>query len=262
MKYCLKYDQYANNWHYAEEVSIKYVEDKGLVKFLELLKDKRIILLVPENFSEIEVKKLIAIKKIYPQYNFALSLLRYNDSISALLRINNISFFEEAPCCTWERFNFLAKNGVSDIVIGGDLGFSLPEVKHFINKKYPSINIRAIADMSTTEISETDPLKGFFIRPEDVSLYAQYVDIIEFCNPIIQDRLFEIYKKGFFMGKLNQIIFRVTDDINEQDIPKAFGEKRINCKRKCLKGSPCNLCHLLIKLTKQKNIKNEFKELD
>ena len=262
MKYCLKYDQLANNWRLADEVSIKYIEDKGLVNFLELLKDKRIVLLVPEDFPETEIKKLIAIKKIYPQYNFVVSLPKFKETIASVLRANNISFFDSEPCFTWEKFNVLAKNGVSDIVIGGDLGFSLPKVKNLVDKKYPHIRLRAIADISLTEYKETDPLKGFFIRPEDVDFYSSYIDIIEFLNPIIQDALYDIYTKGFFMGQLNQIIFGIKENIDTQDIPKSFCEKRLNCNRKCLKGGSCDTCRLVITLTQYKNRKKHYKELE
>ena len=67
MKYCLKYTNICTKLNKADEISIKYIEDKGLVDFMEKFKAQRIILRIDLwNFSPNEIRKLIAIRKQYP----------------------------------------------------------------------------------------------------------------------------------------------------------------------------------------------------
>ena len=253
MRYCLSYNAFSQNWKNADEVSIKYSEDKGLVNFMEQLKDKRIVLIVPQHFSESEIKKLIAIKKIYSQYNFVVCLPTYKEDTVTSFRANGIPFYVAEPCFTWEQLNFFAKEGVSDILIGGDLGFSLPKVKKYLIENFPSIHLRAAANLSMSEYNGTDPIKGFFIRPEDVRVYEQYIDTIEFININLEESLYNIYTNNFFVGGLNVLIYRVDEPIDNSIIPKSFAEKRVSCERKCLKGAKCNLCQYIIRLNENKN---------
>ena len=47
--------------------------------------------------------------------------------------------------------------------------------------------------MAQSSVTEIDPYLKFFIRPNDIELYAQYIDTIEFWGPEDrQDVLFEI----------------------------------------------------------------------
>jgi len=53
-----------------------------------------------------------------------------------------------------------------------------------------------------------DGFKQFFIRPEDVDIYGEYVDVIEFYDSIEQQNvLYEVYfKDKEWNGKLREII--------------------------------------------------------
>ena len=78
MKYCMKYTNICTKLHKADEISIKYIEDKGLVNFMEKFSSQRIILNInPWSFAEGELRKLIAIRKQYPEYNFAVAMSEY-----------------------------------------------------------------------------------------------------------------------------------------------------------------------------------------
>ena len=82
MKYCLKWNNKCLHLKDADEISIKYIEDRGLVDFMEKYADKRIILRIDsQEFSELELTKLVAIKKQYPNYQFTIALDNFNTSL-------------------------------------------------------------------------------------------------------------------------------------------------------------------------------------
>ena len=173
MKYCLHYTNKCSKLNKADEIAIKYTADKGLVDFIKNFENKRIILHInPTNFSNNEVRKLIAIKKQYPQYNFAIALPYFNNTLMSWFLAENIPFFISKPCLSWEEFNYLIKQGVSDINISGALGFELSKVKRVLNSLGRKVQIRAIPNNVINLSSFTDTLIGFYIRPEDVGEYV------------------------------------------------------------------------------------------
>ena len=73
MRYCLKYTNLCKNLSKADEIQIQYIEDRGLLKFLEKFAAQRIILARESFLPDSELGKLIAIHNQYPEYNFAVS---------------------------------------------------------------------------------------------------------------------------------------------------------------------------------------------
>ena len=96
MKYCLQYSNQCKKLKEADEVTIKYIEDKGLVKFLENHKHQRVNLAITgATLPQVELRKLIAIKKEYPEYRFAVAFdgNRFDPEVLKQLKENNIPFY-------------------------------------------------------------------------------------------------------------------------------------------------------------------------
>ena len=112
------------DYNEADEITIKYIEDKGLVDFLEKFSSQRINLLVnPMFFKEMEVRKLIAIRNTYPQYDFAVAMTTYDPVLGDSLAKADIKYYEASPCLNWERFNYLVREGVETAY--------LPQIKEY-----------------------------------------------------------------------------------------------------------------------------------
>lgn len=252
MKYCLKYTNKSTKIRQSEEIQIKYIEDKGLLNFLSHHPTQRINLLVdPNYFPESEVKKLAAIHKTYPQYNFAVALTRFKPKTAALLYRENIPFYEAAPCLNWEDLQTLLAANVSDINISGPLGFELPAVRRLLDKQKNKVQVRATPNKVTNANAATDPLVGFYIRPEDLSLYEEYIDVIEFEGIEHQDSFYSIYaEQQQFIGNLNQCIYDLPMPVDNKGLVQLFGQRRIDCKRECLSGGYCRRCYSLTNISK------------
>ena len=252
MKYCLKYTTTSLKLIDADEISIKYIEDKGLVEFMKKYSSQRIILRVnPSNFANSEVRKLIAIKKQYPEYNFSVALPYFDKALVPWFRDEGISFFIDKPCMCWEEFNYLIREGVSDINISGPLGFEMSKVKRVLDSLNRKVIIRAVPNKVENMITFTPTLIGFYIRPEDIELYEEFIDVLEFEGLEHQDTFFSIYAEHkSFIGNLNQCIYNFQEQVDNKGLITLFGERRRDCGRQCLSGGHCNRCYTLADLAK------------
>ena len=252
MKYCLHYTNICTKLNKADEISIKYIEDKGLVDFMKKFSSQRIILRVDTwNFSQNEVRKLIAIRKQYPEYNFTVALNNLDKDIVPVFQKENIPFFEDEPCQDWETFNLLLEIGVSDVDISGPLAFEMSKVKRVLNSFNRKVVIRATPNKVVKFREGTDDLVGFYIRPEDVEMYEDFIDVLEFEGLEHQDAFFSIYAENkSFIGNLNQCIYNFKKPIDNKGLITLFGERRRDCGRQCLSGGRCNRCYTLADLAK------------
>ena len=136
----------------------------------------------------------------------------------------------------------LLEYGVSDVYIVENLCFELDKVAE-VAKKY-NAQVRVFPNVAQSKFTDTSALKKFFIRPEDLDAYNEYINVIEFYNVDNKiDTYYEIYaidKKWF--GKLNEIILDFNSDIDNRYIIPRFVEKRIKCGKKCLKDGYCQRC--------------------
>ena len=252
MKFCLKWNNRCHHLKDADEISIKYIEDKGLLEFLERHKEQRIILrVVVKTFSTSEADKLVAIHKVHPEYNFTVGIDEYNAELVAKLGEKQVPFYFLEPVKDWEVLShYVIDLGVSDIDLSGALAFELPKVKHFLKKFGPNTQIRVTPNLMRASSPHCPPLQSFFIRPNDVEAYEDYVDVMEFEGLEHQDTFFNIYaKEKAFVGKLNQVIYNFPLTIDNLGLIPAFGERRLGCGRECLSGGRCRRCHNLVELS-------------
>jgi len=250
MNYCFNYNRDTEKSKYINEVAewtIKYnSKDNTLLDFLDLHTNKRINLYI-ENL-DVDIKFLQDLLNKYNNLYLKLSV-KYYDIIKQDKKLFSRYFFE-TEVDNWETFIGLCEWGVSDIYIIGILGFELDKVAE-IAAKY-KVQSRVYPNISQTIWEESNPLKTFFIRPEDIDKYSKYIDIIEFYDADKQiDTYYEIYcKDKKWIGKLNEIIKGFDSELDNKFIIPRFVDKRIKCGKKCLKGAPCRMCEDIENLAK------------
>lgn len=252
MKYCLKYTNICTKLNKSNEISIKYIEGKDLIDFMKKFSSQRIILRIDStDLFHNEVRKLIAIRKQYPQYNFTVALPYFDATLMPWLLSENIPFFIAKPCSNWEEFHYLLKQGVSDIDISGPLAFEMSKVKRVLNSLDRKVIIRATPNRVEKIMAQTDSLIGFYIRPEDVEMYEGFIDVLEFEGLEHQDTFFSMYaEQKSFIGNLNQCIYNLDIKIDNKGLVSLFGERRRDCGRQCLSGGHCHRCYDLADLAK------------
>lgn len=246
MNYCINYNKQTFNKkciENADELSIIFNEEDNTLKdFLDKYKHKRI---------NIEVKS----KEKYEKNIFLLQeILNNYDNVYIKLdffieKIELSRFFFNILVKDWDTLIGLLKYKISDIYIVEEMGFELEKISKIIHDL--DINIRVYPNIAQSSWNNTDDLLKFFIRPEDIDIYSQYVDTIEFYN--VDDKIDMYYKiynidKQWF-GQLKEIILDFKDEIDNKYIIPRFAEKRLKCNKKCLKGSSCRRCFIIKRLS-------------
>lgn len=143
----------------------------------------------------------------------------------------------------WEILQFVLSLKPSEVYITNILGFDLERLK----KVCGNIGIRAYANWAQSAWEGIEPLRKFFIRPEDAAEYMNnYLSGIEFQgNANIQEIMYEVYTKGYWYGNLDEIIIDFNGNIDSRRLPREFGHYRLECGKRCITGSNCNLCRAM-----------------
>lgn len=255
MRYCIRYSKSSQFRHMEDinEIEIVYHrEDLSLPEFIERYKNKTIVINYIDNLSElsVDVERLAILVKKYPNIKLKIS---YCPKYAKLLKDNKIPFFYSKIVYNWDELNSILEDEPTDIYIGYDFGFSIVNVAKKIHEK--NIKVRCIPNLAQSLWDFENPITKFFIRPEDLSLYEDYIDICEFYGE--NDRqsvLYEIYAQDKkWDGGLNYLIAGFKDDtFNNADIDNpGFGMARLHCKKRCATTDKCKLCCTALELAKQ-----------
>jgi len=244
MKYCL--DFIKQNKDVLNDVDEIYCSEISTLETLcQHHSNKRIIIKI---LFKKELLEAIQICK-ETNNNYAISLLADDKELISLLKEAKIPFFLNKLANTWDIFTELIELGVSDIYITEELGFELDKIATIAHKK--GIQIRAFPNICQSGSVSMPSLKSFFIRPEDVSIYESYIDVLEFFgNEEKQSILYKIYKDKKWFGKLKEIIPNFDSELDSRFIIPHFAKQRIKCGKKCLKGGKCKICERIEQLSK------------
>lgn len=167
------------------------------------------------------------------------------------VREREIPFFFSKFIDTWDKLISCIEYGVTDVYIINELAFELDEVGKMCLEH--SVNVRVFANVAQSNCIDKpkNTLTTFFIRPEDVMVYEQYVDTIEFFGP--NDRmsvLYEIYKSQRWLGDLKDLILGLDVSLYSKHIVPYFGHRRCSCRKQCNQNK-CHLCEGVLELSKE-----------
>lgn len=251
MKYCLPYNKYTYQSELineADEWTIDYnPDDKTFLPFLDLHKDKRINLRVLDKINITEPLGANFIKDLQKEYpNVYIEFGDYSKEIIDVIKENEIkNYFFSIFVNNIDAFYILVNSGVSDIYIVEALGFELNKLSKVA--KEHNVKVRVFPNMAQALGPEIPDLKKFFIRPEDLQDYEEFIDVCEF---FYEDEkcinYFHIYKdKKEWFGDLSEIIGGLNSKLDSRYILPKFGELRSRCGKKCFRGEPCHICDLI-----------------
>ena len=244
MKYCFNYNRETEHMdciNKADEWTIVYnSKDTTLLAFLDLHKDKRINLYVKgEEALSTPIKLFEELSRKYENLYIKLDMQYHYKKDKKY----NFKFYFDEMVNNWDTLIGLLDYGVSDIYIVESLGFELDKVAAIAHSY--NTQVRVYPNVAQSKFDATPALKKFFIRPEDVSVYEKYIDVLEFFDADKQlDTYYQIYAVDKeWLGKLNEIIKDFDSEIDNKYIIPRFAYKRISCGKKCLKGNNCTRCN-------------------
>ena len=255
-KFCVPFKRNKAYNSEVKEFNIVYKDNIDQLKdFLTFVNPEQRVNIKMNDLSREMIDNFILIKAKNPETNFVLAIKDYAFLGSQGwedLRNANIPFYIDSFCDNLGVFQFALEMGVCDILIGGDLGFSIKDAAD--TARSHNVAVRAVCNLAQATISTMkNQITSFFIRPEDVDTYSEYVDTFEIFDPKEDDYnidvIYEVYAKDKkWNGPLNEIILDYFLPTNNVYLIPSFVDRRLNCHKKCA-FCKCNLCYEYEKLS-------------
>lgn len=161
---------------------------------------------------------------------------------------NNLDskFFCYEEATTFTMVNLLINIGVDFLLIGEDLCFNIQDISNYCHNN--NVSLMCYANFAKPLGNQ----EGFFIRPEDMYAYENYLDFVILKGEYLSKQLETLYDVYFvdkhWEGNLQEIIYGLTKPIDNRSILKPFGICRLKCRRRCLLEQ-CNLCEVSYSLS-------------
>lgn len=240
MKYSISARQTNEALSLADEIMVQYKDRNTLLDYESKgLLDKDIVIVIPEEETELDWQFLSMINE-----KFNLTIRTSDFNIAHMALDNNIKYFWTYEVVNWYDLRALIDIGVSQIFISAPLTFDLAKVKQFCGE---NVKIRMYCNLAYENyIPRVEGIRGSYVRPEDIPLYEQYVDVMEFysTNLTSERMLLKIYKEDqTWPGNLSLLIRNLKINIDNRIIPADFAQSRISCGQRCMSGGVCNLCN-------------------
>lgn len=170
----------------------------------------------------------------------------------------NLPFIYLRPITTYAELNTLNALGCSDVRVDGPLFFDLKQVKNRTN-----MNIRVCPNKRHTSINRIplqNPAHGTWIRPEDIFLYEDLIDIIELdgIDPTAEGTAFKIYaEKKEWNSDLHFIIPEVPLGVNNLTfMADLIMDHRLTCQQSCERLGGCRICDRAINMNQKLHYEN------
>lgn len=254
MKYCIDFNKDTQILDKVDEINIfldRIESLEALSQFSEEHKNQRINVCITDLEKALidnQIKALLDYQE--NNSNIYLRFPGKSEELDMLLaEYPNSKFYFDIKVNDWDRVIGFIEYGVSDIFIVEGLGFELDKIAAIAHSK--GIQIRVYPNVAQTTWRNLDDLRKFWIRPDDIDFYSQYVDVCEFygMNEKI-DVIYNIYKKDKkWFGNLGEIIAGIEQPLDSRYIVPRFARKRVRCGRECMKGGNCQMCDRIKELS-------------
>lgn len=252
---CIYYDNPDMDISKAKQVKIDYrPQDETLEQFIEINADKHIYLVVDREDLFQTKEHLNRLHELCKYKNWTLQIPL--KTIANGDEVDEVKFNAIKDCCNkymftdlignWEVLQFIIHLQPSEVYVTNILGFCLDQVS--IVCKRAGMKVRVYANIAQSAWDGLPAIKKFFIRPEDIRYYENYVDGgIEFKTPtfVAQEVVYDAYERGYWFGNLSEIIIGLDTSLDSRRLPTTFGLLRAECHKRCLSGSSCSTCRTM-----------------
>ena len=182
--------------------------------------------------------------KIMCRDNFIIALNSLTDI--DFCKKENIKFYWNYPVNNFYDLKALKALGAEYALIDSPIFHNIVKVNEV------GIKIRVVPNIAFyAYIPREDGVCGSWIRPEDLHLYENYIETIEFedCDLKKEQALYRIYfEQKSWPGDLGMIITNFNHTGVNRMIPEDLTKARMTCGQRCQEGKHCRLCYTYLKL--------------
>ena len=260
MKYGMRYDNRSRHLNDFDEIFLVYDHPTvGIIEHIQKYKPEQRVILDVTGLSEDDFDKSKDYFSAAAEVHSNIALVGAIGQVRELEESGLPYFFPHIVSC-WDELNGYIKLGVSDVYVGNEFAFNMTYIANVC--RTAGVQVRAYANIAQTNCaSAANTITQFYIRPEDVVLYEEYIDVIEFYGPLDrQDVLYEIYTKGQWLGDLSTLIIGLKEEVHNPIITGIFGTLRRDCGKRCSYSPSCNVCTRFVSISNTlKEAHNEVK---
>ena len=224
---------------------MQYQDKARLIDYIEEYGDKTFILEIPKEIG-IEELNWELYKTYSEKVNFMFCI--HNLNLAKACHEHEIKFYWAYPIFTWYELQGIIDLKPCYLMLNAPLSFNLNKVK-----TKTDIPIRLCPNLAyDAYIPRENGIYGTWVRPEDIGIYEQYVDVFEFITDDLgkESTLLHIYKdNGQWPGNLNLLLTNFNVNVDNRAIPEEIGEYRANCGQRCMESSNCHFCETAIKFS-------------
>lgn len=256
MKFCLNSKLAAQYLKTADEIKIDWNNRKSIPDLYHEYPSKPYILhhSIYEELDPEEIKKY----KELTENNLILCVDSLNEA--GIAKQLNIPFYFTLGVDTWSQLRAINDLRAKAIYLDAPLFFDMDRVKKFAPA---NLQIRCIVNICYRDgLPRTDGVTGVWIRPEDLSLYDNYIDVIEFNSDKIrkEEALYRIYaEQHAWPGPLKNIIDNLQYPGENRMLTSDLTKMRMNCGQRCQENNQCHFCYRSLELANPELIK-EYKD--
>lgn len=255
MKYAANYSNDIELTDFDEVIIVYDLQNEELITFLNQHPNQKVILSIYDINKYLANNGAELLNSLYEQYNnlsvrfFEVSKFEIlNDNLADDLKKLNIPYFFGYVVTNFDQLQYLFTQGISEVYLAEDICFDLVRAKALC--KQHGVQIRAFPNVAQASVKQGPALKKFFIRPEDVDIYSDCIDTLEFWGPFNRQAiLLKIYKKGRWFGDLQDLLLDFDLSFDSKRIIPSFALMRKNCQRKCMKGDRCEVCDRILNIS-------------
>ena len=171
-------------------------------------------------------------EELFKKYsNFKIVFDFGKQTILETIKSTKLPFFFTNFVSTIDQLHGLIQYHPTDMYICEDLGFSLDKVSKLLHDN--NIKVRVFPNICQSSFPKTESIKTFFIRPDDIDIYSNFVDVFELmCAADRQQVLLKIYSQQKWLGKLKEIIPTFKGELDNRLILDSFGIIRSKCGKR------------------------------
>ena len=261
MKFCVTSNSSLMTRKIADEVKYTIHRLNDAIEFATAYSDKRVIVTI-NSLAEDKVPaidKLFNIHKeipnLYYEFKILQDLIKYSKAYQEQIREDRHIMFAQ-PVISWAMVMILRYYMVSDILIAEPLTFNMPDVMNGIKKEGIAVRVNPTLSKHVLATENTDDscMNHFWVPPEYVHLYEEYVDTMELCQdanePNREETLLRLYAVDkSYKSELRFLIKNFDIHMRTAYLDTTFFTRRINCGQRCLiSKNNCHFCSALPRL--------------
>lgn len=247
----------------ADELIIEYYPENisGLESFVNKCPRRQRVVLDIGTKNFVEDSDYLALKEVISKLKNEIALRIAPTNITGIQACYKykIPFFIKQNCSDYDGVACFAELGVTDIYISDSFCFHLKAIKKYLRSIAPKCKIRVMPNVAQSTCPFERPEKKFFIRPEDVYLYEDYIDYMEFFDNAALKNIKKLYRAYAidkkYEGLMSEIISGAPENIFNECVSPDYAARRISCNKHCNSQTRCSVCSSFMKLAETLNSK-------